>query len=56
MSEDDDWVMRPVLRGLCRYESIIECRIDLGDICRMNEALNVEEENRRIIAENTKAK
>ena len=47
MGGDEDWVMRPVLEGHCNYESITECRIDLADIARMNEALDVRAENER---------
>ncbi len=40
-----DWLMRPVLRGLCRYESLKDGTLDLADIALMNEALSVEDEN-----------
>jgi len=39
--------MRPVLRGLCRYESLLNGTLDLYDIARMNEALDVQDENER---------
>ena len=45
MSEGEDWLMRPVLRGMCSYESLKEARVDLEDIARMNAALDVEDEN-----------
>lgn len=38
--------MRPVLRGLCRYESLIDGTLGLEDVVLMNEALDVEAENR----------
>jgi len=47
MSTGEDWLMRPVLRGLCRYESLINGTLDLYDIARMNEALDVQDENER---------
>ena len=47
MPDSEDWVMRPVLEGLCLYESLIECKIDLSDIARMNDALDVRAENER---------
>jgi len=47
MSDETDWLMRPVLAGMCLYESLIDGKIDLVDIARMNEALNVREENQR---------
>lgn len=37
--------MRPVLRGLCKYESLLGTDLDLCDITIMNEALDIEEEN-----------
>ena len=39
--------MRPVLRGLCRYESLKDCTLDLADISLMNDACNVQDENER---------
>lgn len=39
--------MRPVLEGLCKYESLFDCTLDLSDIARMNEALDVKAENER---------
>ena len=37
--------MRPVLRGLCRYESLLNGGLSLIDFVKMNEALDVEFEN-----------
>jgi hypothetical protein len=51
MASGEDWVMRPVLRGLCRYESLIDGTVDLFDVARMNEALDVHDENERRINE-----
>lgn len=45
MPEGDDWVMRPVVEGMCQYESLIEGKIDLLDIARMNDILDVKAEN-----------
>lgn len=45
MGDEDDWVMRPVLEGLCRYESLKDCTLDLEDLAKMNEALDVRAEN-----------
>lgn len=45
MVGEEDWLMRPVLRGLCKYESLLDGTITLEDIDRMNEALDVEAEN-----------
>lgn len=37
--------MRPVLRGLCHYESLKNGALDLADLALLNEALDVEAEN-----------
>jgi hypothetical protein len=42
--------MRPVIRGCCLYESLIEGRLSLVDIARMNDALDVADENARRLA------
>lgn len=51
MAGSEDWLMRPILRGMCKYESLKNCRVDLYDIDLMNEAIDIEEENRHRIAE-----
>lgn len=43
--------MRPVLRGLCLYTDLTRDELDLNDIANMNEAMDVEEENRMRIIE-----
>ena len=45
MAEDEDWVLRPALRGMCRYESLKDGTLSLADVALMNEALDVEAEN-----------
>jgi hypothetical protein len=45
MADGEDWIMRPVLEGLCRYESLKDGTLNLEDISRMNEALDVKYEN-----------
>jgi hypothetical protein len=47
MPDHDDWLMRPVLEGLCKYESLKDCTLDLVDIARLNDALDVKFENER---------
>lgn len=37
--------MRPVSEGWCKYESLLDCSLDLEDIARMNEAIDVKYEN-----------
>jgi hypothetical protein len=39
--------MRPVLEGLCKYESLTDGTLDLADVARMNDALDVRSENER---------
>ena len=46
----EDWQLRPVVRGLCRYESLKDGSLDLADIALMNDALDVIAENERIAA------
>ncbi|WP_374191466.1 DUF6889 family protein [Rhizobium rhizogenes] len=37
--------MRPVLRGLCKLESLKDGTLDICDVALMNEALNAADEN-----------
>lgn len=37
--------MRPVLEGMCRYESLLSGELGLEDIALMNEALDARNEN-----------
>jgi len=45
MTEGEDWILRPCMEGMCRYESLIDCTLDLFDVARMNEAIDVRNEN-----------
>lgn len=47
MSDEQDWLLRPVLEGMCSYESLINGSIDLVDVDIMNEAIDVHIENKR---------
>ena len=38
-------MLRPVLRGMCKYESLKDGSLDISDIALMNDALDVQEEN-----------
>lgn len=40
-----DWIFRPVDRGYCKYESLIDGTLDLYDIALMNDAIDVRDEN-----------
>ena len=37
--------MRPVLAGACAYESLVNGALDLEDIARINDALDIQAEN-----------
>lgn len=45
MKDGEDWVMRPVVHGMCKYESLKDCTLDLEDVFRMNAAIDVKIEN-----------
>jgi hypothetical protein len=36
---------RPVARGLCKYESLIDGTLSLEDVAIMNDILDVQDEN-----------
>lgn len=40
-----DWLLRPVIAGMCRYESLTDGSLDLADLALMNEVLDVKTEN-----------
>lgn len=56
LPDGEDWLMRPILSGLCKYESLKDCSLSLEDFVRMNNALDVKEENeeRMRLAQGTK--
>lgn len=45
MPDGEDWLMRPVMEGMCKYESLLDGTLDLADVARMNDALDVKYEN-----------
>lgn len=45
MGSGEDWLLRPVLEGMCSYESLKNCTLDLEDIATLNDALDVKIEN-----------
>lgn len=47
MGDGEDWIMRPVLEKLCLYESLKDGTLDLCDVAKMNDALDVRAENER---------
>jgi hypothetical protein len=46
MPNGEDWLLIPVHEGMCRYESLIDCTLDLSDIAKMNDSLLVRAENK----------
>lgn len=50
MRDEEDWLMRPVLRGMCYYESLLDGSLGLLDVARMNEAIDVELINQARVA------
>ena len=47
MASGEDWLIRPSLEGMCLYESLKDGTLDLFDVAKMNEALDVRSENER---------
>lgn len=47
MPEGLDWLLRPAVRGMCRFESLKNGDVDLADVALMNDALDVAAENER---------
>lgn len=47
MGDGEDWLLRPVLEGMCRYESLKDCTLGIEDLAKMNDALDVKFENER---------
>ena len=47
MPDGEDWLLKPVSEGWCKYESLKDCTLDLADIARMNDAILVQAENDR---------
>lgn len=56
MPEGLDWLLRPALKGMCRYESLKDGTLDLADVANMNDALDVAAENERRYLDAVKTK
>lgn len=50
----EDWLLRPVVKGMCRFESLKNGDLDLEDIALMNDALDVLAENERLAMERSR--
>lgn len=47
MPDGLDYAMRPVLEGMCKFESLVDGTLSLRDLGIMNDALNARAENSR---------
>jgi hypothetical protein len=56
MNDGEDWLMQPVLAGLCKYESLTDGSVSLEDLQMMHDALDVKHENERLYMEYEKSK
>jgi len=45
LPDGEDWLMRPVIKGYCRLESLIDGTLDLEAIAWANDAIDVVTEN-----------
>jgi hypothetical protein len=46
-----DWLMRPCVKGMCKFESLKNGKLDLADIALMNDALDVVADNEYLVEE-----
>ena len=46
-----DWLLRPVIAGMCKYESLIDGTLTMVDVAIMNDALDVRADNDYLAAE-----
>lgn len=56
MVEQEDWLFRPVLRGLIKAESLVDGSVDLAYVALLNEAIDVEIENQFRYRKHVKSK
>lgn len=54
MPDGEDWLMAPVVEGLCKYESLLDGTLDMVDIQRMHNAMTVRATNQRRYDERTR--
>ncbi len=47
MLSGEDWLFRPVMRGLISGESLVDGTVDLSFIATLNDAIDTEDENNR---------
>lgn len=51
MPDGEDWLLRPCIKGMCKFESLKNGELDLADIALMNDALDVVADNEYLINE-----
>lgn len=49
LSGGEDWLIRPVCRGMIQFESLKNGAVDLSDIFFLNEVIDTMDENERRI-------
>ena len=54
LPDGEDWLLRPVLAGMCRYESLLNGALGIADIALMNDALDVRADNEYLMRESMK--
>lgn len=45
LGDEIDFIMKPVLRGLCKYESMIDGTLSIYDVALLNATIDVYDEN-----------
>lgn len=45
LSNGEDWLLRPVLEGICKFESLLDGTLDMADMALLNDALDIKDEN-----------
>ncbi|WP_145929453.1 MULTISPECIES: DUF6889 family protein [Pandoraea] len=48
LPDGEDWLLAPVLAGMCKYESLLDGVLGLHDVALMNDALSVRADNRAL--------
>lgn len=49
MPDESDWLLRPAIKGMCKFESLKNGELDLADIALMNDALDVVADNEYLL-------
>jgi hypothetical protein len=49
LPDGEDWLIRPVMEGLCKYESLVDGTLALEDVAFLNDALEIRSANEEIL-------